>query len=645
MSTIINKSDGNIAASITDGTINQDTSLDLVGHGYYAYGQVINTDLVNIMENFSNVTSPRNPISGQLWHDRIAKQLKVFDGSVFRAINNITQASQAPTYQVVGDLWWDTTNLQLFVWNGLSYDLVAPAYNKSQGVSGVTVDSVMGNDNINHVVLSFRIGGFIVGIYTKEAFSPVEQISNFDSFLIKGLNLAHGFRTNAQADAADIAYALSANIWANIMPANANAYTVGSLQANDVVNGFTLGSNADFFMKYLPPSTYTPDVDGFGIIGNLANVIIGGTDSSNYVLVSNVATMINTTTTEQNYSFAVSGNTLIKNGNLTIRGDNSSNAWVRLGRSNDTTGLYHTDNFLTLSHTVPAISMYPNSDVEMLGSVTVDADLNVMGSSSVQDLMATTIEVGDIGISGNVYASNSVYANDFEGTIGLQNPNLGYFTVVNSATVNSGTVTTDRLYANVSAYLGNLTVGAIEGGTTHLAQLTATSLNGAIIGNTDPQAGYFTDIFPNTVNANVLAVGAGASGITNLFGSIYNKGHLYDTLGYDQLTSINGDIAISLINNSHVMQYTQNPHDNFRFIISDLGNFTSDTVVNLTVVIPIGDTPYYCTDVWIPGLTTTVKWLNYQPTSGFANCTNVYSMAILRHSGTATVLISLSRFI
>jgi hypothetical protein len=645
MSTIINKTDGNIAASITDGTVNQDTSLDLVGHGYYAYGQVVNTDLVNLMENFSNVTSPRNPISGQLWHDRITKQLKVFDGSVFRSINNITQSSQAPTYQVVGDLWWDTVNLQLRIWNGLSYDLVAPAYNKSQGVSGVTVDSVMGTDNITHVVLSFRIGGFIVGIYTKEAFSPVDQISNFDSFLIKGLNLAHGFRTNAQADAADIAYALSGNIWANIMPANANAYTVGSLQANDFVNGFTLGSNSNFFMKYLPPSTYTPDVDGFGVIGNLANVIIGGTDSSNYVLVSNVATMINTTSTEDNHSFAVSGNTLIKNGNLVIRGDNNSNVWVKLGQLNDTTGLYHTDNFLTLSHTVPAISMYPNSDVEMLGSVTVDVDLTVMGGSSVQDLMATRIEVGDIGIYGAVYASHSVYASDFEGLIGSQNPNLGYFTVVNSETVNSGTVTTDSLYANVSAYLGNLTVGAIEGGTTHLAQLTATSLNSAIIGNVDPQAGYFTDIFPNTITANVIAVGAGTSGLTTLFGSTYNKGHLYDKLGYESTAVIGGVTNISLLNNSQIIQYALSPVGNFAFNITDIGNFTTDNVINLTIVVPIDTHPFYCTDVTIDGLTTSVKWLNYQPTSGFTNCTNVYSMAILRHTSSATVLISLSRFI
>ena len=46
------------------GKNNYDTSLDLVGPGYVAYGQAIAQNFVKILENFSGPNPPQNAIEG-----------------------------------------------------------------------------------------------------------------------------------------------------------------------------------------------------------------------------------------------------------------------------------------------------------------------------------------------------------------------------------------------------------------------------------------------------------------------------------------------------------------------------------------------------------------------------------------------------
>jgi len=54
------------------------TSLLLSGRGSVNYGETLITDLVHSLENFSNITSPSNPIEGQLWFNSSVNELNVY---------------------------------------------------------------------------------------------------------------------------------------------------------------------------------------------------------------------------------------------------------------------------------------------------------------------------------------------------------------------------------------------------------------------------------------------------------------------------------------------------------------------------------------------------------------------------------------
>jgi len=70
MAYTIVKSDGTVLTTIADGTINTtSTSLGLPGRNYTGYGQVLDTDIVHLLENFADSTPPSYPLRGQLWYN------------------------------------------------------------------------------------------------------------------------------------------------------------------------------------------------------------------------------------------------------------------------------------------------------------------------------------------------------------------------------------------------------------------------------------------------------------------------------------------------------------------------------------------------------------------------------------------------
>ena len=122
MAYTINKSDGTVAATVNDGTLNTETSIQLIGRNYEGYGEAFNENLVKLMENFSNSTNPLNAIEGQLWFDATNDALTVYDGSNFDVPNPSRRSVSEPTSSLnKGVLWFDTGNNDLFVYNGTSF--------------------------------------------------------------------------------------------------------------------------------------------------------------------------------------------------------------------------------------------------------------------------------------------------------------------------------------------------------------------------------------------------------------------------------------------------------------------------------------------------------------------------------------------
>ena len=77
MAYTINKTDGSVVATITDGTVNSTTSLQLFGKSYSGFGEALNENLIKLLEHSSSTAAPTAPLKGELWFDANTNQIKV----------------------------------------------------------------------------------------------------------------------------------------------------------------------------------------------------------------------------------------------------------------------------------------------------------------------------------------------------------------------------------------------------------------------------------------------------------------------------------------------------------------------------------------------------------------------------------------
>jgi Chaperone of endosialidase len=82
------QTNGEILATIEDGTAdNSTTSLTLTGKNFIGYGQNLNNNFVHLLENFSNAAEPVSPLLGQLWYDSANHALKVWNSTTWISVS------------------------------------------------------------------------------------------------------------------------------------------------------------------------------------------------------------------------------------------------------------------------------------------------------------------------------------------------------------------------------------------------------------------------------------------------------------------------------------------------------------------------------------------------------------------------------
>jgi hypothetical protein len=65
---------------VNDGVVDTSTSISLIGKNYTRFGEILNENMLHLLENFANGTAPNNPSEGQLWYDTANSQLMLYDG-------------------------------------------------------------------------------------------------------------------------------------------------------------------------------------------------------------------------------------------------------------------------------------------------------------------------------------------------------------------------------------------------------------------------------------------------------------------------------------------------------------------------------------------------------------------------------------
>ena len=273
MSYTINLTDGAIFAVIPDGTINTSSSMTLVGKNYAGYGQFLDTNFVHLLENSSNTTPPGAPLTGQLWWDSGNNLLQVYNGSQWKTISSATSSATAPTGNVEGDLWYDSTNQQLKVWTGTTWLLIGPNYSQGTGVTGAFANVIVDTGAVTHKVIQLVVNSAVVGIVSEDAvFTPQTTIPGFAN-VNPGLQLAS--TVNGQTP----------QFWGNssgtnqlnglsstsFMRTDANTTTTGTLAVNNNT-GLTVGASQDFRVSVARTNATIANQTAGGNIAFVVNV-------------------------------------------------------------------------------------------------------------------------------------------------------------------------------------------------------------------------------------------------------------------------------------------------------------------------------------------------------------------------------------
>src|ERR1035437_9153833 len=100
----INLTDGSTLTTVPSAT--EDTThspITLIGQGSVSYGQALNDNLVHMLENFSNTSSPAHPLVGCLWYNYATQAMNVWNGTSWVSVNNGNVAFYASAFGVKAD--------------------------------------------------------------------------------------------------------------------------------------------------------------------------------------------------------------------------------------------------------------------------------------------------------------------------------------------------------------------------------------------------------------------------------------------------------------------------------------------------------------------------------------------------------------
>ena len=262
MAYTINKTDGGTVVTITDGTVDNTTSLQLFGKSYSGFGEGLNENLVKLLENSAGTGAPSAPLTGELWFDTNTKQIKVYDGTSFKPTGGSKTGNTAPTSPSVGDLWTNTDDDQVFVYTGDTrshqstngWELVGPVFTAGQTLSGWKIETIASAGG-NKVVSSMYVGNTRVAIVSKEDFTPSAAQSGFAT-IKSGLTLNSTLGavfdgTNTQTNTINTADTTNASSpaeaiqgGANFLRSNQADTTTGALTV-DTDSGIIIGDDQE----------------------------------------------------------------------------------------------------------------------------------------------------------------------------------------------------------------------------------------------------------------------------------------------------------------------------------------------------------------------------------------------------------------
>lgn len=462
MAYTITLTDGTLFATIADGTINQSSSMTLIGKNYAGYGDFLDENFIHLLENGSNTTAPPSPLTGQLWWDKTNSLLKVYNGTTFKTISAATASATQPSSNVTGDLWYDTVNQQLKAWTGSAFIVIGPAFSAGQGTSGAIPETITNSVGASRFITSLYVNNNRVAIvYDSSSFTPQASLQSAFPTIYPGITLT---TTNSPqfAGTANNASFLNSLTSSQFMRSDANTSTTGVLRVlND--SGLFVGTG-----------------NAFSVTESVNDAVISSTISNaNLVIAANVSG------TQQTVATAL-GTGVLAVANALTAGTTISAAGNVTGSNLLTAGIVSATGNITAG----------NISTTLATATTLSATANVQAGN-----LRTT---GLISATGNISTSANIAGTFFIGN-GSQLTGL-------SAAVSVTKIVNGTTEANIGTPGGNANISI--GGTANVAVFTTT---GAIftglsvpsidktgtnaIGNIGSSSNYFNRVFATATTA------------------------------------------------------------------------------------------------------------------------------------------------
>ena len=229
--------------TVQDGVINTQTDLSFIGKGYAGYGESIAENFLQLLENFSNTSAPTKPIQGQLWWDSTNSKLQVYNGTAFQtAGGSAPYQSDAPSNMAAGDIWIDSDTGQMYYYSGTSSVLVGPP-SSTGTTNGFTFDTILDSADTSQNITKLFNDGNLIAVVSEDTFTPKSAIAGFSS-ITKGITLSTDIADLKFAGTATDADALGGVAASAFLRSNANDSTSGTLSiAND--GGLVVGVDSD----------------------------------------------------------------------------------------------------------------------------------------------------------------------------------------------------------------------------------------------------------------------------------------------------------------------------------------------------------------------------------------------------------------
>lgn len=186
---IINKADGTPLTTLEDGTIDNSTSIGLIGRNYTGYGETQNENFLFLLENFANGSPPARPVEGQSWFNKSTKTLYSYNGTSWNPVG-AAYIGDIPPAETDGQLWYKLNSEQLFVYYNGFWKLIGPEAVLGFAETKWRTSILKDVEDIEHPVSELVLDGIVIAISSLVDFTINPSNPRTGFFNLKsGINL------------------------------------------------------------------------------------------------------------------------------------------------------------------------------------------------------------------------------------------------------------------------------------------------------------------------------------------------------------------------------------------------------------------------------------------------------------------------